>query len=202
MMIWRCLVLYEGTGRCRWNLFLGFIGLLVLISLGSGLLLFALIFKTTHLVGSLFMIAVPCATSITNIIFATLITLRLLWHQSRMKEALGWAYKSPYTRIITICIESCSLIIVVCIAFLVIRLGDLPGRVILEMLLTPVSVLSPLLMIHNVAKGRDIVSTIHTRQIEIRIADLMAQPHGRVGNTSSSIRFDPDYTTSSCDHGP
>ncbi|KAJ3513240.1 hypothetical protein NLJ89_g3060 [Agrocybe chaxingu] len=89
MMIWRCIILYEGIARNRFNFLLGLLGLLVLAALGSGIVFIVLIFETERLAASIFMVILPCATSLTNVAFASLISVRLLWHQKRMRDALG-----------------------------------------------------------------------------------------------------------------
>jgi len=63
----------------------------------------------------------PMFTVITvfgNISFTALIGVRLFNHQRDISKALGKAYGSPYTRITTICVESCALITIVYLAFL------------------------------------------------------------------------------------
>lgn len=57
-------------------------------------------------------------TVLGNISFTTLIGVRLFNHQRDVSKALGKAYGSLYTRIITICVESCALITIVYLAFL------------------------------------------------------------------------------------
>ena len=58
-------------------------------------------------------------TVLGNVIFATLITVRLLSHQRQISKLLGKAFGSPYTRTISICVESCALITVVYFVFLI-----------------------------------------------------------------------------------
>ncbi|CAA7264907.1 unnamed protein product [Cyclocybe aegerita] len=193
MMIWRCLILYEGIAQNRFNFLLGLLGLLVLVALGSGILFVVLIFRTERLAASIFMVILPCATSLTNVAFASLISFRLLWHQKRMRDALGWTYGSPYTRTINICIESCSLIIVASVAFLALRIKNQTAAAIPEMLLIHASVISPLLIIQRVAKATDAVTTINTRDAGIRVGVISgACDHsGRV----STIRFNSEYSS-------
>lgn len=61
-------------------------------------------------------------TVLGNVIFATLITVRLLNHQRQISKILGKAFGSPYTRTITICVESCALITAVYLIFLLLLL--------------------------------------------------------------------------------
>lgn len=50
-----------------------------------------------------------------NGLLAVLITARILYHQRLMHKLLGVAHtkNSPYSRVIAICVESCTLIIVI-----------------------------------------------------------------------------------------
>jgi len=57
-------------------------------------------------------------TVLGNVIFATLITVRVYYHQQQISKIFGKAYGSPYTRVISICIESCALIAFIYLAFL------------------------------------------------------------------------------------
>jgi len=57
-------------------------------------------------------------TVLVNLIFATLIVVRILNYQRQISKLLGKAYGSPYTRIISICVESCALITITYLVFL------------------------------------------------------------------------------------
>jgi len=69
-------------------------------------------FETTRIIGYYCLPLLAAITSFLNIIFATMITIRLVIHQRQMKKLLGKAYASPYNRTISIIIESCALIAV------------------------------------------------------------------------------------------
>ena len=51
-------------------------------------------------------------TPFVNLILAGLIVGRLLYHQRHIRKLLGAQYASPYNKIIAMCIESCSMIII------------------------------------------------------------------------------------------
>ena len=51
-------------------------------------------------------------SALLNIILATLIVLRLLYHGRRIRNTLGLEHGSPYTKIITICVESSALMVI------------------------------------------------------------------------------------------
>ena len=47
-----------------------------------------------------------------NIVLAVLIVSRLVYHQRYDRNTLGVEHGSPYTNIITMCVESCALIVI------------------------------------------------------------------------------------------
>ncbi|KIM47138.1 hypothetical protein M413DRAFT_63540, partial [Hebeloma cylindrosporum] len=47
-----------------------------------------------------------------NIILAALIVFRLLYHRRNVRNALGAEHGSPYTNIITMCVESSALMVI------------------------------------------------------------------------------------------
>ena len=85
-------------------------------------------------------------TSFVNIVFATMITIRLVIHQQQMKKLLGKAYASPYNRTISIIVESCALIAVTNLVFVCLLMQRQTAAYFPEVLLVHVSVssLSPL----------------------------------------------------------
>lgn len=60
-----------------------------------------------------------CTTGITNLILTSLISGRVWFHQQRMRRILGPQYGSPYHRLIITCVESCFLIVITFLAFVV-----------------------------------------------------------------------------------
>lgn len=60
--------------------------------------------------------AVPGAI---NVVLSALIVLRIRYHQSYIRKALGSAHGSLYTRIMVMCVESCSLIAVFELVYLI-----------------------------------------------------------------------------------
>ena len=51
-------------------------------------------------------------SALLNIILATLIVFRLVYHGRYIRNALGLEHGSPYTNIITICVESSALMVI------------------------------------------------------------------------------------------
>ena len=52
-------------------------------------------------------------SALLNIILAALIVFRLVYHQRYVRDALGLEHKFPYTNIITMCVESSALMVIV-----------------------------------------------------------------------------------------
>lgn len=51
-------------------------------------------------------------TTFVNLTLTTLVFLRLLYYQKFISKTLGKAYSLPYTKVITMCVEYCALIVV------------------------------------------------------------------------------------------
>jgi len=133
------------------------LGFLSLVSLGKHVVVFfgfccklSIMFLGA---GAMMMVSVPsllltivgqaslaAITSFVNIIFATMITIRLVIHQWQMKKLLGKAYASPYNRTISIIVESCGLIAVTNLVFVSLLMVGQPAAYIPEVLMVHVSV--------------------------------------------------------------
>jgi len=78
----------------------------------------------TLIIGYFCLPVLAAITSFVNIIFASMITIRLVIHQRQTKKLLGKAYASPYNRTISIIVESCALIAVTNLVFVSLLLGS------------------------------------------------------------------------------
>ena len=113
---------------------------LIITFLGAGSMM-----MVQSLVGSVGFDCLPALAAITsfvNIVFATLITIRLVFHQRRMKKLLGNAYASPYNRTISIIVESCALIVVTNLVFLSLLMDKQTAAYFPEVLMVHISVSS------------------------------------------------------------
>ncbi|KDR70490.1 hypothetical protein GALMADRAFT_230101 [Galerina marginata CBS 339.88] len=132
-------------------------GLLFLISLASfGAGLFVL------LDGS-FLIPVLITASISalsNILLSLLIVCRLLYHQKYLRRVLGVSHGLVYNKIITICVESCALIIFFMVAYSIMRMSGWLVRWIAFFLLPHICVISALMLVRRVVKGIESTTTI------------------------------------------
>ncbi|KDR73864.1 hypothetical protein GALMADRAFT_212106 [Galerina marginata CBS 339.88] len=154
-MIWRCIVLYQGVSTMYRILLISAVFLLALISLGltrnsrsaishgydSAAGSIYLIPFSSHAKEILFSyesgpmyqafdraaLIVPTASTIVNIVLSALIIFRALYHQRHSRTALGTAHASIYSQIVALCIESCALISIVGVVYMVIVLSNLPG---------------------------------------------------------------------------
>lgn len=100
------------------------------------------LFLPLNPVGFYCLSALAVTTSFVNIVFAAMITIRLVIHQRQMKKLLGQAYTSPYNRTISIIVESCMLIVVTNLVFLSLLLDHQVAAYIPSVLMIHASVSS------------------------------------------------------------
>ena len=89
--------------------------------------------------GTMFALWLVSLSILVNIILALLIILRLVHHQRHIRKVLGAEHGSPYSKVITMCVESSALIII--FGGVYTALGSVPGMangsVIVPLLLLP-----------------------------------------------------------------
>ncbi|KAF8880823.1 hypothetical protein CPB84DRAFT_1792317 [Gymnopilus junonius] len=173
-MLWRCIVLYQGIGPIKYLILTVVLGVLGLTSLAIGIAFFVVagIYQTQQ--GKSVLPFVPDSlalpfqnskqsaissfvmfcTTFVNLTLTSLIFFRLLYYQRFISKTLGTAHASPYTRVITMCVESCALIVVISTTNIVMIISNHVGYLIPFMLLPHICVLSPLLIVYRVAIGR------------------------------------------------
>jgi len=93
-------------------------------------------------------------TTFVNLVLALLVLLRLLYYQRFISKTLGAAHGSPYLRVISMCVESCGLIVVMSTTNIVMIITNNITYLIPFMLLPHICVISPLLIVYQVAIGR------------------------------------------------
>ena len=76
--------------------------------------------------GSAFALWIVSLSTFVNIILALLIILRLLHHQRHIRKVLGAEHGSPNSKVITMCVESSALIVIVGGVYVILDSG--PGR--------------------------------------------------------------------------
>ncbi|KAF8802949.1 hypothetical protein BYT27DRAFT_7145525 [Phlegmacium glaucopus] len=147
-MLWRCVMLYEGVWR---PYRIALITFLVFIGLGS-YQVFSLAFVLSFGAFVSFEIVIA-ATVFLNLVTATLITSRILYYKIYIQKTVGLERNSPYTTIIIICVESSALIVIFGVIYTIL-LFLTATPVILMQSMVHVYVISPLLIIYRVARGR------------------------------------------------
>ena len=117
---------------------------------GSGILYYSAsnipIFLSKHSPPLLPTAITICISAINNLILTSLIAGRLWFHQKSMRRKLGSEYGSPYRRIIIICVESCVLLLINSLAFVVLFAmedGVIKTAIIPELLLPHICVRTP-----------------------------------------------------------
>ncbi|KAF8812848.1 hypothetical protein BYT27DRAFT_7182300 [Phlegmacium glaucopus] len=159
-MLWRCAMLCVGVSQRRRIALIAVLVLLALLSLASGIVNITI--GTT--------LPVTGVTVVLNIFTAIMITFRIIHFERYMRKAIGMERNSPYTMVVIICVESSALIIVFSLIYLILdarqdwyvnteyskylkdNSGN-PSYVPLQLLVN-IYVLSPLLIIYRVTRGK------------------------------------------------
>ena len=66
-------------------------------------------------------------SAIVNIVLAALIVLRLVYHRRYIRNTLGAEHGSPYTNIITMCVESSALMVIATVLYTVLSFVSQTG---------------------------------------------------------------------------
>ncbi|KAF4612246.1 hypothetical protein D9613_003736 [Agrocybe pediades] len=155
-MIWRCLVLYNSLSPMRRRILQTFLAVLALASFGTGILFFAVL-RGNNFDGGLIMIPFSVFANVT---LTSLIVGRILYHRRSLGNLMGSGHASMYTWIVSICIESCVLILVFETTCLVLIFTNDIGAEIIMSILPHIFVISALLLVYRVAEGREMNTTV------------------------------------------
>ncbi|KJA22522.1 hypothetical protein HYPSUDRAFT_40906 [Hypholoma sublateritium FD-334 SS-4] len=159
-LIWRCTLLYKGISRV-WTVLLFLLLFIVSIcSLGTGILFFfSERFISTRLYNLPTILAVS-SSGLVNITLRTVIIGRIVYHQQYIRKAMGVHYASIYTKIISMCVESCLMTSFCGAVFLGLYFSNDHRRELASVvpltLFPHTCVITPLLLIYRAAKGRSI----------------------------------------------
>ncbi|PPQ93130.1 hypothetical protein CVT25_003662 [Psilocybe cyanescens] len=122
-----------------------------------------------------------------NILITLLIVLRLSYHQNYLRSVLGNGYSSPYSRVITLTIESAALNLFIQIPYLILVGLQSVGRSAFILTLPHIPIIATLLIIYRVAQGR-----AETRMEPKSIPDLVKSrqpsPHSGIYFQKTSSR--------------
>jgi len=189
-MLWRCAMLYEGVSRFRRITLLAVLILMALISFGSGVVsvfIQAIVINQGSRPGHFSFLIMIGITIILNSATATLITLRILYFHIYIRKTVGLKRSdSPYMTVLIICVESSALIVVFSLIYFILVFHPVQMNFYLEptipfdvsylplQLLVHVYVLSPLLIVYRVAKGK---------------AATIRQRHSASGPVVSTVQF-------------
>ncbi|KAF9546247.1 hypothetical protein CPC08DRAFT_379531 [Agrocybe pediades] len=95
-----------------------------------------------------------------NVTLTSLIVGRILYHRRSLGNLMGSGHASMYTWIVSICIESCVLILVFETMCLVLIFTNDIGAEIIMSILPHIFVISALLLVYRVAEGREVNTTV------------------------------------------
>ncbi|KAF9476254.1 hypothetical protein BDN70DRAFT_882688 [Pholiota conissans] len=194
-LLWRCTVLYRGVSKLQQAAVLLVVFTAGLSSLGSGIFFFFTgKYTDTHLSNFPTVFAVA-SSGLVNILLRTLIVSRILYHQRYVQKAMGTPYASIYTKIMTMCVESCAMTSICGAVFLGLYYSkdehQKLASVIPLILLPHICILTPLLLVYRVARGRNVTT--------LAVSETVMQ--GTTANTEgaerSKIRFKNPVATSS-----
>ncbi|KAF9559959.1 hypothetical protein CPC08DRAFT_496808 [Agrocybe pediades] len=158
LLMWRCLILYQGIPRAgNWTIKILLV-FLSLTSLGTGISYYYVSQNQDvpnpnwiNFVIGTSRVSLELLIPSVNFILTSLLAARILYKQARLRTILGSARRrsSPYTKIAMICIESSALIVVVAVAGLAVNTYGFPF-----VQLPHICVISSLLIVYRVAQGR------------------------------------------------
>ncbi|KAF4610044.1 hypothetical protein D9613_010487 [Agrocybe pediades] len=158
LLMWRCLILYQGIPRAGdWTIKILLI-ILSLTSLGTGISYYyvsqnqdVLNPNWINFVIGTSRVSLEVLIPSVNFILTSLLAARILYKQAQLRTILGSARRrsSPYTKTAMICIESSALIVVVAVAGLAVNAYEFP-----LVQLPHICVISSLLIVYRVAQGR------------------------------------------------
>ncbi|KAF8811730.1 hypothetical protein BYT27DRAFT_7336054 [Phlegmacium glaucopus] len=150
-MLWRCAVLYDGISRRRRIALIAVLVFLGLMAFASGLL--------SMLFGFLYILVMICVTVALNVLTAILITLRILHFEKYTRKTMGVEHNSPYMTVLIICVESSALMVIFSLIYFILVFQQANASYIPMQLLVHVYVLSPLLIVYRVARGKAVTIT-------------------------------------------
>ncbi|PPQ68551.1 hypothetical protein CVT26_003360 [Gymnopilus dilepis] len=198
--VWRCLALYHGISRGPRIILFLVLAVLCMTSLSVYLRLPLLpLFGVMSLATVSFLPflrsrlgpydtwswALMCASAGINMSLSMLIVLRIRYHQAYIQKALGTSHGSIYVRIMMMCVESCAMIWVCDILYIIASCVKVIGAGWVEfplLLLPQICVISPLLIIYRVAIGSDAVTAT------VNATDIVRNGMDRA---ATNIRFQP-----------
>jgi len=177
-------MLYEGVSRFRRITLLAVLIFMGLTSFCSGMVSLSTqgVFIMSKTDGYISFIVMVGITITLNSVTATLITLRILYFHIYIRKTVGLGHSanSPYMTILAICVESSALIVVFSLIFFILSFTESSVLFIAMQLLVHVYVLSPLLIIYRVAKGK--AATIRQRHSESGLVVSALQFQSSPGN--------------------
>ncbi|KJA18329.1 hypothetical protein HYPSUDRAFT_960575 [Hypholoma sublateritium FD-334 SS-4] len=158
LLIWRCLEFYENLSWGRRMFLKCILCFSNVVSLGNGILYY-LGPQTSRFFPQLTITTINLGiTTLVNCILTTLIIVRLGFQKEAMCKIFGPRFETPYIRIIIMLVESCSMIVMTSLVYLILFARgngvDLNSSIIPLLLLPHVCVISPLLVVSKVCQQR------------------------------------------------
>ncbi|PPR00205.1 hypothetical protein CVT24_004908 [Panaeolus cyanescens] len=158
-LLWRASVLYEGVTKSRRQAVYALIIFMLISQFTSGTLYLCSNFvKRMQKHERPIFVAFASTTLFVNWVITGLVVIRLLVFRSKVRKTLGNVYGSPYTGIISMCVESAALVILFATIFLTLNLLKLNPFSFSRAFLVHIYVIAPLLIIYRVAQGKAFIT--------------------------------------------
>ncbi|KAF9046335.1 hypothetical protein BJ165DRAFT_1584340 [Panaeolus papilionaceus] len=158
-LLWRASVLYEGVSKMKRQLVYGLIIFMVISQFVTGTMYLVSNFvKRMQKHERPIFVAFASTTLFVNWVITGLVVIRLLVFRSKVRKTLGNVYGSPYTGIISMCVESAALVILFATIFLTLNLLKLNPFSFSRAFLVHIYVIAPLLIIYRVAQGKAFIT--------------------------------------------
>ncbi|KAF8160669.1 hypothetical protein B0H34DRAFT_346155 [Crassisporium funariophilum] len=158
-LLWRCAVFYHGVcPLLRWVI-LVLVSFLASISLAMGVICFLINSNTNILSGldfDVIFVAFACSSAFINLVITGLIVGRIIYFRRSLAKTLGHNSSLSYTSVISMLVESASLVVIFVTAYVICALAPGLGNISIVPLesLTNIYVISPLIIIFRVGQGK------------------------------------------------
>ncbi|TFK44068.1 hypothetical protein BDQ12DRAFT_672337 [Crucibulum laeve] len=185
LLIWRCLVIYQGSWSRRWIFLISI--LMFVCSFAVGSLLIVVAFRNSPFDAEplpLYQVLwIHSSVSMgINTVFTVAITGRLLVYRSRVTKLLGSKHGSHFISIVNMMIESASLVIMFLIPVVILCAQDTEVLVVPLQALSQIQAVASLWIIFRVAQGKAWTEDTSEELVSKSIAFRPEEPES--GNSS------------------
>ncbi|KAF8885410.1 hypothetical protein CPB84DRAFT_134392 [Gymnopilus junonius] len=164
-MMWRCVVLYQGSSKVTRIILFSVIVLLLLASIVSGSISLVAQMGDFEESMSFYFLILISISFVVNVTLSLMIFVQIRRHQRNIVQVLGSSYGALYTRIIILFVESCGLIAIWNLGCMISFVLSFTGLQIFLTLFPHILALSPLFVVYRVAHGMEVTTTIEASDL-------------------------------------